>query len=240
MKKMKPKFKKFNDLKVEDINFDFHIHTSQTDGTSTPEEIIEKAIILKLQAIALTEHVNKSSEWFNDFKKRIDVLKGNGNIKIFLGIETKANDFNGTLDATVNMINKSDIVMGVVHRYPDGKGGLMPLNKIKNLSQDEASKIEFRTAFGLLKNKNIDVLGHPFGVYSKFFNKLPKYYFRQLLARSLEKGIAIEINTKYILEKNLFFELLKEGNPFVSIGSDAHDKEGLTRSFDIIKAEIKK
>ena len=40
---MRPIFKKFNDLKPEDIDFNFHIHTNLSDGTSTPEEIIEKA-----------------------------------------------------------------------------------------------------------------------------------------------------------------------------------------------------
>lgn len=236
---MKPKFKRFNDLRPEDINFDFHIHTNQTDGTSTPEEIIEKGIDLKLKAIAFTEHVNKNSDWFYGFRKRIDALKKNKNIKIFFGIEAKALDFNGTLDATSDMINKSDIVIGVVHRYPDGKGNLIPLNRIKNLGQDKASKTEFRIASGLLENKNIDVLGHPFGVYSKFFNKLPEDYFRRLIANSLKKRIAIEINTKYILERNLFFKLLREGNPYVSIGSNAHNKEEVGRDFNIMKKEIK-
>ncbi|MDD5086538.1 MAG: 5-formyltetrahydrofolate cyclo-ligase, partial [Candidatus Nanoarchaeia archaeon] len=39
----KPKFKRFNDLRKEDINFDFHMHTNFTDGHSSPEEMVKKA-----------------------------------------------------------------------------------------------------------------------------------------------------------------------------------------------------
>ena len=240
-KKSKPKFKRFNDLRPKDITFDFHIHTDYTDGHSTPEEMVNKAIQLKLKAIAFTEHVNKTSYWFNEFSDRINLLKKNENIKIFLGIETKANDFNGNLDATEEMIKKSDIVMGVVHRYPNGKDGLIPLEEIKSLGQKKSAEIEFKLAMGLLENnKNIDVFGHPFGVYSKFFKQLPQKYMRKLMEKAAEKNIAIEINTKYLLEKDKFFFLLKEINPLISIGSDAHHIDEIAKDFDIIKEEIKK
>lgn len=237
---MKPIFKKFNDLRTKDINFNFHIHTDQTDGISTPEEIIKKAIELKLKAIAFTEHVNKDSDWFDDFAVKIDALKNNKKIKIFIGIETKTLDFNGTLDATQGMIAKSDIVIGVVHRYSDGKGGLIPLEKIRALGQAKAAEIEFNLAMGLLKNRSVDVLGHPFGVYSMFYPKLPMNYMKQLLIESIKSGKAVEINTKYITDKNLFFKLFRQINPYVSIGSDAHNKNELTKSFNLIRLYIKR
>lgn len=238
---MKPKFKKFNDLKIEDINFNFHIHTNQTDGLSSPEEIVKEAIKLKLKAIAFTEHVNKNSNWFDDFKTRISILKKkNKKIKIFFGIESKAEDFNGNLDATKKMITNSDIVIGVVHRYPDKNRGLLSLNQIKDLGPEKSAEIEFKLARGLLNNKDIDILGHPFGIYSMFFTKLPKEYLEELFKESLKKKIAIEINTKYIIEKKLLFKLLEKINPYISIGSDVHHKKELTKSFDVIKKEIKK
>jgi putative hydrolase len=157
-KEVKEWFKRFNELKEEDINFDFHIHTNQTDGLSTPEEIVAKAISLKLKSIAFTEHVNKNTDWFDDFKKRIDALKNNKYIKIFCGIEARTVDFNGTLNATQEIIRKSDIVLGVVHRYPNGRGGLIALNETKDLGQDKAAEVEFKLALSLLSNKNVDVL----------------------------------------------------------------------------------
>jgi len=238
--KTKPKFKRFNDLKPEDINFNFHIHTIQTDGLSTPEEFIKEAINLKLKAIAFTEHVNKKSEWFNSFKKRIDVCKKNNRIKIFFGIESKAIDFKGTLDATKKMIEDTDIVIGVVHRYPDGRGGLTSFNAIKNLNFKKAAQIEFKATSGLLGNKNIDILGHPFGVYSRFFNEFPEYYLKKIFIESIKRNIAIEINTKYLLEMKFLLRLFKEINPYVSLGSDAHHIKELNKGFDNLKKGIKK
>ncbi|TSC95212.1 MAG: putative hydrolase [Parcubacteria group bacterium Licking1014_1] len=229
---MKPIFKKFNDLKAKDINFDFHIHTNQTDGTSTPEEIIRKAIELKLKAIAFTEHVNKNSDWFDDFAVEIDALRNNKKIRIYLGIEAKALDFNGTLDAAGEMIDKSDIVIGVVHRYPN--------KEKKFLVQAKATETEFNLAMGLLKNKSVDVLGHPFGVYSMFYRKIPINYMKQLLIESIKRGKAVEINTKYIVDKNLFFKLLKKINPYVSIGSDAHSERELAKDFTFIRLNVNK
>ncbi len=42
---MKPIFKKFNDLKIEDSDFNFHIHTDQTDGVSTPDGALSQAFV---------------------------------------------------------------------------------------------------------------------------------------------------------------------------------------------------
>ena len=234
---MKPTFKRFNSLIGEDIKFDFHIHTNQTDGISTPEEMIQKAKDLNLEAIAFTEHVTHESDWFPDFKKRIESLDSN-DIKIYVGIETKALDFNGTLDATEYMLD-SDIVIGSVHRYPSYDGKLIPLENLKMMGQTKVAQIEFNAALGMLKNSRIDVLGHPFGVYSHFYKDMPEEYLFVLFKESLKRKIAIEINTKYIIETEKLFRLFKEVNPYVSIGSDAHKKEDIGRFFHIIKENLK-
>lgn len=227
---MKHVFKKFTDLKPDDVNFDFHIHTNQTDGDSTPEEIIKKAMKLKLKAIAFTEHVNIDSYWFDDFATKITNFKNNKKIRVLLGIEVKALDFNGELDATQKMIDKSDIVIGVVHRYP-GKN-------MDTLLKAEAAEIEFKLAMGLLKNKDVTVLGHPFGVYSRLFGEYPEDYLKLLMMESLKNKIAIEINTKYMIHMDAFFRLMKKINPYVSIGSDAHRAEDLARSYNLIHANV--
>lgn len=232
---MKPNYKKFNDLRAEDINFDFQIHTNWTDGQSSPEEMIKKAIELKLESIAFTEHVNKTSDWFDNFADKINTLKSSGKVKIFLGIEAKAIDFDGTIDATPNMIAQSDIVLGVIHRYPNGQGGYMSLEEMQRLGQTEMADIELNLSMGLLKNKNVDVVGHPFGMYAKLYADIPENHIKQLLIEIVKQGKAIEINTKYLPNIKLFFNLLKQSNPYVSIGSDAHHKDELTRSYDLVR-----
>ena len=61
-----------------------------------------------------------------------------------------------------------------------------------------------------------------------------------LFKEALKQKIAIDINTKYLCNQEEFFRLLREVNPYVSFGSDAHNKKEIGRSFDIIRKEIKK
>ena len=57
-----------------------------------------------------------------------------------MGIEAKAIDFNGTIDVAQSMIVKSDIVVGVVYRYLDGRSESMSFDKIKALGQTKAAQ----------------------------------------------------------------------------------------------------
>jgi UDP-hydrolysing UDP-N-acetyl-D-glucosamine 2-epimerase len=236
---LKPKFKRFNDLTKDDINFDFHIHTKQTDGENTGLEMINQAKKLNLSSIAFTEHVNNSTDWYHDFFHHIDELRNKVDTDILIGIEVKPLDFKGTLDVSKDIIEKSEITIGSVHRYCDGKGGLINIHDIEQLGEKNAAYIEFKLSMGLLQNNQIDVLGHPFGVYSKFFNKFQEEYMEELIVESFKKGIAFEINTKYNAHKDKIFKLLRKINPYISIGSDAHDISEIAYSFDIIKREIR-
>ena len=237
-------FKRFNELKKEDINFDFHFHTNYTDGESSPEEMVEKALELKLEAITFSEHVNKKSTWFTEFGNRINSLKEkyDNQIKILLGIEAKITDFTGELDTTKNMVKRVDLVIGVIHRYPDGNGGSIPIQKIGNMDKEKAGAMEFKLTMKILENQMVDVLGHPFGVYSGFFNNPSPSNMRTILRKAVNNNKVVEINTKYLLNfnKEIFFSLLKEINPLVSIGSDAHHKDEIARNFEIIKEYIEK
>jgi len=202
--------------------------------------MVKAAKIVKLKAIAFTEHVDSYSKWFDDFKKRIDGLKDNKELIIYCGIESAVKDLKGTLKATKKMIYDSEIVVGVVHRYPDRNGGLTSLEEIQNFNTRKAAEIEFELCIALLNNKYVDVLGHPFGVYSRIFHRFPEEYYEKILIESLKKEKIIEINTKYILEVDRVFKLLKRINPYVSIGSDAHSTEEIARSFSMIRKMVKK
>ncbi|MEM3091180.1 MAG: PHP domain-containing protein [Candidatus Pacearchaeota archaeon] len=240
---MRFNFKRFNDLKEEDINFDFQMHTCWTDGKNTVQEMIEQSKKLGLKSIALTEHVNYQTKWYNNFVKEIKKLrekKKYASLEIFIGAEIKPVDYKGSLGASDFIINESEIVIGSIHRYPEEKGGFISLDKIPILGLERAADIEFRLSIGLIKNKRIDVLGHPFGVYSKYFTGVPEDYLKEIMQTSLKNGVAVEINTKYNLGSEVFFKLLREINPYVSIGSDAHSVDEIARGFEIIKKEISK
>ncbi|MEK6927952.1 MAG: PHP domain-containing protein [Nanoarchaeota archaeon] len=232
-------FKRFNDLFAEDITFDLHMHTNQTDGLNSIDEMIAAAEKLNLKTIAFTEHVNLKNNWFLDFKEQVQKAKVGKGIDVFTGIEAKALDFEGNIDASEEIISNAELVIGSVHRYPDGHGGLIDLNDLPNLGEEKVAELEFKLAMGILKNKNVDILGHPFGVYSKFFTNFPENYLRSLMIESIKRNKAIEISTKYNISTGKMLSLLKEINPFVSIGSDAHKTVDIFKDFNKIIDVIK-
>jgi len=229
-------FLKFSDFYKKIPLQDFHIHTNITDGKSTAEEYIESALQKKLEEIAFTEHVRKSSIWFDSFVSKVKKLRRECNLKIYYGIEAKAIDFEGQIDATPHMIEESEIVLGAVHRYPDEKGGFID---IKTLSGEEAAEIEFKLALGLLKYGEINVLAHPGGFFDSFFSNFPENYLRKLFNESVKRKIAIEFNSKYIKNIKSYFKLCKETNPFISLGSDAHNITELGNSVRLIRKTLK-
>ncbi len=54
---------------------DLHLHSTGSDGTDTPSQIIDKALDLKLKAIALTDHDTIASiEEFMSYGENKDLI----------------------------------------------------------------------------------------------------------------------------------------------------------------------
>ena len=54
--------------------------------------------------------------------------------------------------------------------------------------------------------------------------------------RTARRGVAIEINSSYLVDVDAFLRLCQEVDPIVSIGSDAHKLEELGRCRDVLRA----
>ena len=63
---------------------DLHVHTMYSDGTYTPEEVIQKAAELNLKAVAITDH-----DCVDGISPAIDASKGTG-VEVIPGIEISA------------------------------------------------------------------------------------------------------------------------------------------------------
>lgn len=232
-KAQRPEFHRFRDLTDAMLNIDFQIHTNWTDGEATAQEILEVAQARHLDAIAFTEHVRRDTDWFARFVRHVrEHAAGFADLTVYVGCETKAMDENGTLDISDDIHNASDIVLGSVHRFPDGKGGYLDF---KALTPKETADIEFRLAIGMARHAPIDVLAHPGGMYERRHGAFPTEYFRELMIATLERGIAIEINSSYLVDMSGFLALCEEINPIVSIGSDAHRLDELARCRDMLR-----
>jgi putative hydrolase len=230
----KPVFSRFSELDSDRLNVEFQVHTVQTDGEATIEEILEFSRERGIGALAFTEHVRIDTAWFSNFA--LDIRQRAlrfPEMEIYVGCETKAMDVHGTLDISQSILEACDIVLGSVHRFPDGEGGFLDF---KALSASQIAEIEFRLAIGMVRNAPIDVLAHPGGMYERRHGAFPEKYFRDLMIATLERGIAIEINSSYLVDAEKFIRLCREINPIVSIGSDAHKLHELGKCRDLLRA----
>jgi len=216
------KIKKFDGREERDVYLiDYHIHTTYSDGNNNPEDMIQKAIASGIREIAFTDHVWKTSDWIDRYIEEINMLrKKYPQIKILIGVEAKALNRKGDIDASEDTIKKVDFVMGVCHRRLPLENP--PFDNLINLSAEEAAKIETEVSINLLKNKDIAFLGHPGRTYHKFFNKIfPKEALTAIAEASKKTGKPVEFNTK-LPWIYAFVEIVAKLNaPFV-IGSDAH------------------
>jgi putative hydrolase len=230
---VKPVFCRFSELTFPTVNVEYQVHTTWTDGQAASHDILRVASERGLGAIAFTEHVRKSTDWFPGFVDEVrDVSELHPEIKVYVGSETKAMDEDGTLDISDAVLAASDIVLGVVHRFPDGAGGYLDF---KSISAQEIADREFRLSMGMIRNAPIDVLGHPGGMYQRRYGEFPADYFRQMMHATLERGIAIEINSSYLVDNmESFVALCREIDPIVSIGSDAHRLDELAKCRDTL------
>src|SRR5437868_3902890 len=137
----------------KDIQGDVHMHTVETDGRNTIEELAEAATQRGYKYIAITDH-SKNLAFANglDDKRaeahiqRIRKVAGHaGGIKIFAGIEVDILA-DGKLDLSDEVLAQMDVVIASVHSY---------------FQQPPEQMTERLLA--ALENKHVSILGHPTG-----------------------------------------------------------------------------
>ena len=217
--------------------FDFHMHTSWTDGAQSPEEMYDQAVFQGLRYILFSEHARQSSvSWFFNFAKTIRSLPKSPCIAM-LGVESKILDFDGNLDITKSIVEMCDIVVASVHRFPGETGRIEGHG---NINIKDVSEIEFQLSWAALENPDVDVLGHPFGMTYRRFQQIPdKNKIRALIKKASQSNKAFEINARYHPEpKQLIKMCLKEGT-IISLSSDAHNVQDVGRICRILAGEEK-
>lgn len=225
-------FRRFRDLDRAAVNVDLQVHTTQTDGRASIDEILDASRERQLSAVAFTEHVRRDTAWFPDFARSVRVAaEAYPDLRVLVGCEAKALDTDGGLDASDPILAECDIVLGSVHRFPDGKGGLLDF---ADLNATECAEMECALALGLVRKAPIHVLSHPGGMTLRRHGSYPSDLFRKMMIASLERNIAVEINSSYLRDVPAFLTLCAEINPYVSIGSDVHKLEELGRCRDTL------
>ena len=211
-------FKRYND---HWNNVDFHMHTSYTDGKSSMYEMIEECARQEIDAIAITDHARKTSNYFGRYFSEINKLKKEFSLVILKGIETRIADFLGNLDYPENITNDLDIVIASVHRVSIND----KFFTISKFDAEIAFEIEKFLCLQAIFNSNdkFHVLGHCGGMCICAFNHFPMSAFEDIIKACTEYDVAFELNSRYHSNFFAFLKpLLEKYNPYVTYGSDAH------------------
>ena len=170
-------------IQLSDIHGDLHMHTVETDGRATLEEMAQAARALGYEYIAITDH-SKALAMANGldekravaFAKRVRELNLSGlGIRIFSGLECDIRR-DGEMDLAEDALAELDIVIGSVHSH-------------MNLEAPEMTDRLMRA----LESPNIRVMGHPTG--RMLLNREPfPFDFERVAAEAVRRNVYLEIN----------------------------------------------
>jgi DNA polymerase (family 10) len=171
-------------LELSDIRGDVHMHTVETDGRNTIEEMAEAARERGYQYMAITDH-SKNLAFANGLTderalahiERIQAVgKKMKGIRIFAGVEVDILA-DGTLDLSDSVLEKMDIVIASVHSH---------------FNQDRATMTE--RLLKAISNPNTSIIGHPTG---RQLLRRDAYAFDvdAILTAAAKHKVAMELNS---------------------------------------------
>lgn len=189
--------------------YDLHVHSSYSDGNDDISDIIHRANMLHLEAIAITDHfwpsMGSQRGGINIIENRrheIDTGRSDyPKLSILDGAEVDIQS-NGTLTPVSGGLNQFDIVIGSFHWISDSRTWASALTKA-------------------LQNPQFQILGHWDGYLSSYQQEDGRAVVEALAGT----GIAIELNGRYISEQTGFLEMARDCGCTFSLGSDSHSVE---------------
>lgn len=215
--------KKFKALDTLDAQVDLHIHSVWSDGSNSIAEILQEAREKDLKLIAITDHVRRESTYFPDYCAEIEEMRSS-DLRILVGFEAKILDFHGNLDVSGEVLDRSAVQVGSVHRFPLGRKLFSPKDFDKRICQE----VELELSVVAIRKKQLNILGHPGGMSLKAFGEFPLEFFREIAVECSRNEIAFELNSSY--HADIYGDLepiLREYNPYIAFGSDAHTLEDI-------------
>jgi DNA polymerase (family X) len=170
-------------ISVEDVQGDIHMHTVETDGRNTIEEMAEAAKAHGYKYMAITDHSKnlafanglddkRAVEHITRIRKAAEKIDG---IKIFAGIEVDILA-DGALDLSDSVLEQMDIVIASVHSH---------FNQTPLEITDRLLKA--------IENPNTSLIGHPTG---RILLRRDAYGFDldAVLRAAAQKKVAMELN----------------------------------------------
>ena len=215
-------------VELSDIRGDLHMHTIETDGRATLEELVEHSSALGYEYIAITDH-SKALAMANgldekrvvDFAAKIRQLNRSGlPLRVFAGLECDIRR-DGTMDIENDALAELDFVIGSVHSH-------------MNLEPSEMTDRFLRA----LECPHLHAIGHPTGRMLLHRDGYP-FDFDRVVTEAVARKVAFEINAspeRLDLPSHLVRAAKAKGARFVVSTDTHHPKHLLNMKFGVITA----
>ena len=211
-----------------DLQGDVHMHTVETDGRNTIEEMAEAARAHGYKYMAITDH-SKNLAFANglDDKRAVEHIrriraandKMNG-IRIFAGVEVDILA-DGTLDLSDSVLEQMDLVIASVHSHFNQSPAEMTDRLLKAVT-----------------NPNTSLIGHPTG---RLLLRRDAYQFDvdAVLKAAVQRKVAMELNAYPdrldLCDRHL--RLAKQHGVKIVINTDSHHTSHLDKiRFGVLQA----
>ncbi|WP_055745958.1 PHP domain-containing protein [Brevibacillus choshinensis] len=215
---------------------DLHSHSNYSDGKNSIEQMVGVAVELGYAAIAITDHVWKTSDWIEDFSKHMRKVKKifAKDIYVFSGLEAKVINLEGDIDAAPDVESKVDFLLGSIHRIPFS-GGYYSTSKGILDSEQEIYNNWITSFENLLKNPRVDIIAHPLAELKRFHIELSQKQKIEIAELLDGSGKFVEINVRHNAPDQDMIELLRIHKTKVVVSSDSHSMEDLKRYYPALK-----
>jgi len=207
-------------ISQEDLQGDVHMHTVETDGRNTIEEMAEAARYQGYKYMAITDH-SKNLAFANglDDKRAVEHIRRiravdekTEGIKVFAGVEVDILA-DGTLDLSDSVLEQMDLVIASVHSHFNQSPSEMTERLIK-----------------AVENPNTSVIGHPTG---RLLLRRDAYQFDvdAVLKAAAQRRVAMELNAYPdrldLCDRHL--RLAKQYGVKIVINTDSHHTSHLEK-----------
>jgi len=205
-------------VELKDIQGDLHVHTYESDGSYSPDELARAAMKMGYKYLGISDHTRGlgvarglDEKRFAQQIKLIENLNKNyRGFKLLTGAEVNITA-GGDLDINEKTLGKLDIVIGSVHS-----------------SFNQTKEVMTRRIIKALNHPEIDILGHPSG---RIIGERESYEvdWKEVFKVAAKNKVAMEVNSfpdRLDLKDILIKEAIKYGVKIV-INTDSHQLEHL-------------
>ncbi|NLM52970.1 MAG: PHP domain-containing protein [Firmicutes bacterium] len=201
-------------LRAEDYKGDLHVHTNWSDGTASIEKMVEMAVEMGYEYVAITDHSQSlkvarglSLQRLAEQRAYIDKLQTKYNLRILCGIEADILD-DGSIDAPDEILAQLDVVVASVH------SGF----------RQSREKLTARICKAM-QNPYVQILGHPTG---RLLGQRDPYEvdIDEILRVAKATGTILEINSspdRLDLTDKIVLQA-KKASIKIAINTDAHSQ----------------